>query len=32
MAMAIDELVRAVIFVIRWRNGKWKKYNLALQN
>lgn len=32
MAMALDELIRAVIFVIRWHNGKWKKYNLALQN
>ena len=32
LAMAIDELVRALIFVIRWHNGKWKKYNLALQN
>jgi Na+-driven multidrug efflux pump len=28
-AMALDELTRAVIFVFRWKKGKWKKFNLA---
>lgn len=31
IAMAIDECMRAVIFVFRWRGGKWKKFNLAQQ-
>ncbi len=29
IAMAIDECTRALIFVVRWRHGNWKKYNLA---
>lgn len=32
LAMALDELIRAIIFTIRWHKGKWMKYNLALQN
>ena len=29
LAMAIDELLRAVLFVIRFQRGKWIKLNLA---
>ena len=29
IAMAIDELVRAGIFIIRWKSGKWKGKKLA---
>lgn len=32
IAMAIDECVRAVIFLFRWRGGKWKKYNLVVND
>ena len=28
ISMAADEIIRAVIFFIRWRSGAWKKYNL----
>lgn len=29
ISMTIDELIRAVIFLIRWFKGKWKNYNLV---
>ncbi len=29
IAMAIDELSRAIIFIIRWLSGKWKRYNIT---
>ena len=29
MAMALDECIRAVIFVVRWHNGRWKTFNLS---
>ncbi len=29
IAMAADELIRGVIFFIRWRSGAWRKYNLV---
>ena len=29
IAMSIDELSRAFIFIIRLNKGKWKKYNLV---
>jgi putative MATE family efflux protein len=29
IAMATDELVRALIFIFRWRSGVWKKNHLA---
>ncbi len=29
MAMALDECIRAAIFVVRWHNGRWKTYNLS---
>lgn len=32
IAMAIDECSRAVVFIFRWRSGKWKKYNLVSNN
>lgn len=32
ISMAIDECSRAVIFIFRWRSGKWKKYNLVSNN
>lgn len=32
IAMTIDELVRAVIFIIRLKRGSWKKRNLVLDN
>ena len=25
IAMAADELIRAVIFIIRWKSNKWRK-------
>lgn len=28
IAMAIDEVVRAIIFIFRWGSGKWRRYNL----
>lgn len=28
IAMAIDECTRALIFIFRWKSGKWKKFNL----
>jgi Na+-driven multidrug efflux pump len=28
IAMAMDECVRAVIFIYRWRSGAWKKRKL----
>ncbi len=31
IAMAIDEIIRAFIFIFRWHKGKWKNFNLALQ-
>ena len=32
IAMTIDELCRGVIFTIRFKKGKWKKYNLVKNN
>ncbi len=32
IAMAIDEICRGVIFIIRWKKGKWKTYNLTYSN
>lgn len=32
IAMTIDELCRGVIFIIRFKKGKWKKYNLVKNN
>ena len=29
MAMALDECIRAAIFVVRWHNGRWKTFNLS---
>ena len=29
IAMAIDEIIRGIIILIRWLNGKWKKYDLV---
>ncbi len=29
MAMALDECIRAAIFVVRWHNGRWKSFNLS---
>ena len=29
LAMAIDECMRAIIFIIRFKKGKWQKYNLT---
>lgn len=29
IAMTIDELLRAIIFLIRWFNGKWKRINIS---
>jgi len=28
IAMAIDEIIRALIFIFRWQSGKWKRYSL----
>ena len=28
VAMAADEIVRAIIFVFRWQSGKWKNKKL----
>jgi Na+-driven multidrug efflux pump len=28
-AMALDECVRAVFMVLRWRSGKWKKHRIV---
>ncbi len=32
IAMAIDELLRAVLFIIRWKRGKWKQKMLSLEH
>ena len=29
MAMALDECIRAAIFVVRWHKGRWKSFNLS---
>lgn len=29
LAMGIDECLRAIIFIIRWKKGKWKKIDLS---
>ena len=29
VAMALDECVRAVCMVLRWKSGEWKKYRIA---
>ncbi len=29
MAMALDECIRAAIFVVRWHKGRWKTFNLS---
>lgn len=29
LAMALDECIRAVIFLFRWKSNKWQKYNLV---
>lgn len=31
IAMAMDECIRAVLFLIRWQKGKWKKLMLYLE-
>ena len=28
IAMAADEIIRCIIFFIRWKKGSWKKFNL----
>ena len=28
LAMMIDEVLRAILFLMRWYSGKWKKQNL----
>lgn len=28
IAMACDECIRAVMFIIRWKSGRWKGKNL----
>ena len=30
ISMAADELIRAAIFVVRWKKGKWKEMRLAV--
>jgi Na+-driven multidrug efflux pump len=32
IAMTIDELIRAAIFIVRLKRGSWKKRNLVVNN
>lgn len=32
IAMAIDEVCRGLIFIVRWKKGRWKTYNLTYNN